>query len=137
MKNEVICWPDSNERVIISSRFARKGFLGCILTKDGSHINFNKKSHVDEKFHVDGEVRFNRKSRYSMNILLSCDDEQVIRNLVLGWPGSVYDGTIDNTTQQAKTPNLFFDLGQYEMTYAGFSLSSHNLTPYRQPACCC
>jgi hypothetical protein len=42
--------------------------------------------------------------------------------------------TIDDTTHQAKTPNLFFDLGQYEMTDAGFSLSSNNLTPYRQPA---
>jgi hypothetical protein len=30
MKNEVICWPDSNERAIISSRYARKWFPGCI-----------------------------------------------------------------------------------------------------------
>jgi hypothetical protein len=59
IKNDVICWPNSNERAIISSRYASKGFPGCILTKDGTHINFN------EKPHVDGEVWFNRKIRYS------------------------------------------------------------------------
>ena len=84
-----IFWPDEAERVQLSHHNHENfGFDGCILSSDGTHIVLFQKPGLE------GEVYFNRKSSYSMNVLLTFDAHRNIRYLISGWPGSVHDSTL-------------------------------------------
>jgi hypothetical protein len=103
IKNEVIKWPDENERKEISRRFARNhGLPGAVGVVDGTPVNFSQRPHID------GEVYWTRKSRYAMNVQLICDDRRRITYYQIGWPGSVYDSTVFGESTVFKQANTFF-----------------------------
>ena len=100
----------------------------CILSTDGTHVVLHQKPGLD------GEVYYNRKSRYSMNVLLTFDNSRLIRYVVTGWPGSVHDSAIWDSTTVQKHPDEYFSPGQYQFGDSRFRLTRYMIVPYLQPA---
>lgn len=129
LRDAEIKWPSAQERRAISSRFDRDhGMKGCVGIVDGTHVNFFQRPAVD------GEVFFNRKQRYSMNVQLVCDDKRRIIYHQVGWPGSVYDSTIFSHSHLCQNPHEYFSLDEFLLGDAGFAAQWFILTPFRQPA---
>ena len=98
-----IFWPGDEERRLLSKKYHEAfGFEGCIGSTDGTHIVLFQKPGLD------GEVFFNRKHTYSMNVLLTFDLNRQIRYVLSGWPGSVHDNTVWEKGFIAKAPERFF-----------------------------
>jgi hypothetical protein len=128
MKDEVISWPNVEERREISARMAFKlGIPGCIGILDGTPVN------VSQLPTIDGETFFNRKSRYSYNVQLICDDLKRIRFYQIGWPGSVYDATVFGHSNIALHPENYFSLNEFLIADSGYALTEWCCTPYRLP----
>ena len=124
-----IFWPDEAERSLLSRENHQQfGFRGCISSTDGTHIVLSQKPGLD------GEVFFNRKHTYSMNVLLTFDRNRQIRYVLSGWPGSVHDNTIWENGKIAKAPTRFFSAGQFQLGDSGFRLTPTMIVPYRHPA---
>jgi hypothetical protein len=124
-----ITWPGPEERRHLSEYNHKEyGFDGCILSSDGTHIVLFQRPSLE------GEVYFNRKSSYSLNVMLTFDHRRNIRYLNAGWPGSVHDSRIWESGLAAKDPARFFSNGQYQFGDSGFALSKQMIVPYRQPA---
>ena len=64
----LISWPDILERREISARFANKGMPNCVGILDGTYIVLCQSPAID------GENFWCRKSCYSFNVQLICDD---------------------------------------------------------------
>lgn len=129
LKDEVIKWPDANERAATSRRFASShGLPGAVGVVDGTPVNFFQRPHID------GETFWTRKQRYSMNIQLVCDDRRKILYYILGWLGSVYDATVFGQSDLFKNPHDFFSLSEYLLGDSGYCGTWFLCTPYRQPA---
>ena len=65
----IICWPNAQERKLISSRFHKTfGLKGAVGAVDGTHIILSQRRHID------GEVYWTRKQRYYINVQIICDD---------------------------------------------------------------
>ncbi|KAL3689388.1 hypothetical protein R1sor_015697 [Riccia sorocarpa] len=65
-----IAWPDRQERAVNSAHFAGLGFPGCIGLVDGTLVKLSQRPRDD------GETYFDRKSNYSMNIHVICDQNK-------------------------------------------------------------
>lgn len=88
---------------------AAKGFKGCIGFIDGTTFPLSQKPAVD------GECYFDRKSRYSINAQVVCDDNRRIIAFYSGWPGSCAESIVYNKMQLAQDGNKphFFSRGEY------------------------
>jgi hypothetical protein len=129
MKDTEIYWPSAVERAEISRRFGRDhGLPGAVGVVDGTYVNMSQKPAVN------GEVYFNRKSRYAMNVQLICDDRRRIIYYQLGWPGSVYDSTVFAQSSLFLNPWAYFSQGEYLLADSGYRATYFVCTPYRQPA---
>ncbi|ODM92119.1 putative nuclease HARBI1 [Orchesella cincta] len=82
-----ITWPNTQERLKIRNFMSDK-LPGCIGYIDGSHIP------LDEAPIDDPESYFTRKQRYAIQIQAICDNEKRLRNIVVGFPGSVHDARV-------------------------------------------
>jgi hypothetical protein len=125
-KDEVVKWPSPAERKEISDRFAENhGLEGAVGIVDGTPVNFAVRPHVD------GEVWFNRKQRYAMNVQLICDDRGRIIYYIVGWPGSVFDATILGQSSIAMNPQQYFSNNEFLLADAGYARTWWCCTPYR------
>ncbi|XP_030745146.1 putative nuclease HARBI1 [Sitophilus oryzae] len=120
---EVITWPTQLEKEDIAAHFNRKGFPGVIGAIDGSHIKIDKPSDDPDSY-------MNRKSFYSIQIQTVCDHNLLIRDIFVGFPGSVHDSRVFRNstlcaTLQQKCVN-FHLLGD-----SGYPLLTNLLTPFR------
>lgn len=61
LSNEMIQWPDLNERVTIERNFRQKGFPGVIGAIDGSHVKIDKPTEDPDSY-------LNRKHFYSIHV---------------------------------------------------------------------
>jgi hypothetical protein len=101
----IIRWPDANEREQISRRFELKGMPGVVGIVDGTYVLLTQRPGID------GETFWcSRKSCYSFNVQLICDDRRYIRYHLLGYPGSMFDSTTIGFSKLAKTPTKIFSL---------------------------
>ncbi|KAJ8980498.1 hypothetical protein NQ317_000614 [Molorchus minor] len=69
---DIIKWPDENEKHISEEHFRSNGFPNVIGAIDGSHIKIDKPSNDPEMQAV-------------------CDHQRKIRDVFIGYPGSVHD----------------------------------------------
>ncbi|KAL3692911.1 hypothetical protein R1sor_006562 [Riccia sorocarpa] len=65
-----IAWPARQERAVNSAHFAGLGFPGCIGLVDGTLVKLSQRPRDD------GETYFDRKSNYSMNVQVICDQNK-------------------------------------------------------------
>ena len=86
--HKVIKLPTGDKLDVTAERFAQKykirGVVGCV---DGTHIAIIKPT-------VHGEQYYNRKDFYSMNTQIVCDDQLLITDMFIGFPGSVHDARV-------------------------------------------
>ncbi|CAH1380903.1 unnamed protein product, partial [Tenebrio molitor] len=103
--------------------FRENGFPGVIGTIDGSHIKIDKPSDDPESY-------MNRKGYYSIQIQGVCDHQAQIRDVFLGFPGSVHDSRV------LRCSPLFDSLAEkcqnfYLLGDSGYPVLPHLLTPFK------
>ena len=130
VKDRFMRWPDSIERERISDYFGRtKGFYGCVGLLDGTLVVLAQAPHIDPSSY------WSRKQNYSINVQVFCDHEGIIRDLIIGWPGSVHDARAWAACDQAKHPSRYFSDGQYLLGDSAYPLTKGQmLVPYKAPA---
>lgn len=129
LHGRAVKWPDAQERQSLSASFDRThGLKGCVGIVDGTLVHFAQRPHVD------GQVYWNRKHRYSMNVQLVCNIKHEITYYVLGWPGSVYDGVVFSQTSLFRSPANYLSEGEYIAADSGYGATNFLCTPYRSPA---
>jgi hypothetical protein len=78
------------ERNKIKTRIGRQSaFGGCTGFVDGTHLPLD----IVPSYEGYSDF-FNRKKRYSLNMMLGCDDEHRINYYSLGWGGAVHDARV-------------------------------------------
>ena len=95
---------------------------------DGTPVVFSQRPGVD------GEVFWSRKCEYSYNLQLVCDDRKKIRYFISGWPGSVFDNSVFETSKLYKKHVDFFSPGEFLLADAGYALQPFVCVPYKNPA---
>ncbi|KAG2214626.1 hypothetical protein INT45_003978 [Circinella minor] len=124
-----IKWPDEAERRQIASCIQESyNFPSCVGFIDGTHMVLSQKPKKQ------GEVYFNRKQRYSMNVQAICDHRRIIRHLQVGLPGCFSDSTAHKMSSVYKHPLDHFSENEYILGDSGYALSKRLLTPYKEPA---
>ncbi|XP_050301055.1 putative nuclease HARBI1 [Anthonomus grandis grandis] len=88
---EVICWPTENEKVVIEQQFLEMGFPGVLGAMDGSHVRIDQPKNDPESY-------LNRKKFYSIQFQVVCDSSRKIRDVFIGFPGSVHDARVFNNS---------------------------------------
>ncbi|XP_049945149.1 putative nuclease HARBI1 [Schistocerca serialis cubense] len=119
----VIKWPSAAEKAGIESCFRSNGLPGVIGAIGGTHIKIDKPQ-------SDPYSYLNTKRFYSIQLQIVSDHELRIRDIFVGYPGSVDDETVFR-----KSP-LFRKLGEIcsELCIVGdvaYPCLKHLLTPYR------
>ena len=127
-EREYISWPDVYERKVISRCLARDfGLKGAVGMIDGTQIHFFQRPGVD------GEVYWTRKSQYSINLQIVCNDKKEVTWYHTGYPGTLYDSTIIDTSNIVMHHDQYFSKGQYLLADAGYAPKAYICTPYRSP----
>ncbi|XP_044765286.1 putative nuclease HARBI1 isoform X2 [Coccinella septempunctata] len=91
MSGNVIVWPSATEFRSISEEFADMGFPNAIGCIDGTHIRIYAP--------LDDAVSYlNRKKYYSIQVQAVCDNTKKIRDVFIGYPGSVHDARVFRTS---------------------------------------
>ncbi|XP_031358966.1 putative nuclease HARBI1 [Photinus pyralis] len=120
---EIIQWPSQNEKVEIETHFRNNGFPGVIGAIDGSHIKIDKPS-------KDPDSYINRKGYYSIQLQVVCDHQRKIRDIFVGYPGSVHDSRVFRVSplsqSLAEKCGNFYLLGD-----SGYPLLPNLLTPFK------
>ena len=82
----MIKWPSAEEGNEISNRIEQKfGFPNCVGSIDGTLLPLECRPTIN------GEDYKGRKFGYSVHAMIVCDDQGIIRDYVVGWPGSTHD----------------------------------------------
>ncbi|KAG2216781.1 hypothetical protein INT45_009668 [Circinella minor] len=124
-----IKWPDEAEHIQIASCIQESyNFPSCVGFIDGTHMVLSQKPKKQ------GEVYFNRKQHYSMNVQAICDHRRIIRHLQVGLPGCFSDLTVHKMSSVYKHPLNHFSENEYILGDSGYALSKRLLTPYKEPA---
>jgi hypothetical protein len=100
----------------------------CMGFLDGSHVP------LDEAPSDDPESYFTRKQRYAIQVQATCDMDRRIRNIALGFPGSVHDARVYANSELGRNPNRFLSNGQWIAADSAYGVSQYILTPYRTNA---
>ncbi len=89
--DKYVALPDENEMPSLSESFATMSNIhGTILALDGTHIPIRKPTSASSRYH-------NRKRYCSLNYLVACDSNCVIRYIFGGGFGSSHDAFIFNS----------------------------------------
>jgi hypothetical protein len=121
---KAIRWPDAEERRSIEVSKADK-LPKCMGFIDGSHVN------LDEAPTQDPESYFTRKQRYAIQVQAVCDIEMKIRNIVVGFPGSVHDARVYANSTLGRDPSALLNNGQWIAGDSAYGVTPFLLTPFR------
>ncbi|KAF6215836.1 hypothetical protein GE061_000171 [Apolygus lucorum] len=123
LSQEVIRWPNDDEKREAEEWFRSKGFPGAIGTIDGTHIRVDRP-------HNDPDSYYNRKKYHSIQLQVVCDGHKKITSVFVGFPGSVHDARVFRRSPLGQ--NLqercgdFFLLGD-----SAYPCSRNLVTPFR------
>lgn len=127
LEHDYIRWPDENERANIELFMGDK-LPKCIGYIDGSHIP------LDEAPLDDPESYFTRKQRYAIHLQAVCDNDRIIRNIFIGYPGSVHDARVYSNSEIGIRPESFLTNGQWIAGDSVYAVSDFMITPFRNNA---
>lgn len=139
---QIITWPNDNEKREIEQHFREKGFPGVIGAIDGSHIKIDKPEN-------DAESYMNRKGFYSIQVFVQCrcltksslcifkfqiqavcDHNRKIRDVFIGYPGSVHDARVFRNSPLCA--NLEGMCGRYVLLGdSAYPLKTNLLVPFK------
>jgi len=129
LEDKYLCWFTPEESVNMKRRIRRiSGFRNCLGFLDGTTIV------LEEKPVKDGEVYYNRKSRYGLNCQIVADLDARIRFFFCGYPASVHDSRCIEESIFGQHPEDFLDDLEYVLADSAYTLSKTVLTPFKKPA---
>ncbi|KAK1861463.1 hypothetical protein I4F81_004047 [Pyropia yezoensis] len=121
-------WANARRRAGLSASAASKfGFDGCVGAADGTTFSLAYQPAFQPWTYYD------RKQRYSLSGLITCDWDGYITNGVLGCTGAAPDTFVQSLTSWHHRPNLFFSAGQYLLGDQGMLYSRNLIGPCKQP----
>jgi len=127
-----IRWPNTERRAGLSMYVAEKfGFDGCIGATGGTTFPLAYQPALDPWAYYD------RKQRYSLNMLITCDWDCRITNVVLGCTGAAPDTYVQSTAAWHRPPNVYFTNGQYLLGDKGMLYSRHVVGTFKGPEFTC
>jgi hypothetical protein len=118
IKDDVIRWPDTNDRDAMRARLAAYGFRHCVGIIDGTLVVLDFKP---EKFH---ECYYCRKCCYALNVMIVCDDRKRVTYYNAGWPGSTHDNRVFRNSRLFRKREEYFRYGEYLLGDSAYSCSS-------------
>lgn len=120
---QVIVWPNAAEKLEIAEHFQANGFPNIIGAIDGSHLKIDKPENDPDSY-------INRKGYYSVQMQVVCDHTLKIRDVFIGYPGSVHDSRVYRNSSLSQT--LAEKCGQYFLLGdSGYPLCANLLTPFK------
>ena len=94
LADEVITWPDADERKDIAMQFFKEyGWPNLVSVADGTLFPFAFAPETDDAPDYSG-----RKYGYSLTAFIVCDCYRRIRFILTGWPGSTHDNRVFTNT---------------------------------------
>jgi hypothetical protein len=117
IKEDVIYWPDQDERNEMKARLSAYGFRHCVRIIDGTLVVLDFKP---EKYH---ECYYSRKSCYAINVMVVCNDRKRITFYNAGWPGSTHDNRVWRNSGLFKNRNQYFSFMEYLLGDSAYSHS--------------
>lgn len=130
LKDQLIIWPTQDKRKYESIKNSdREGFLGAVGKLDGTNIVLKFKPGGIFK----GEIFFNRKKRYALDLCAICDSSKRFTYILAGWPNSQHDARIFASTSIHRNPRRHFSPGEYLLGDAAYSNTSYLIGPYKSP----
>lgn len=124
LEKKFIQWPNEAEKKIIEQTMDNK-LPKCIGYVDGSHINLNEAPVYDP------ESYYTRKQRYALQIQAICDNDYLIRNIFVGFPGSVHDARVFANSDIGTNPDKYLNNGQWIAGDSAYPNSEYIVTPFR------
>ncbi|KAJ8941174.1 hypothetical protein NQ314_010473 [Rhamnusium bicolor] len=101
----------------------QNGFPGVLGVIDGTYIKIDKPSDDPDSY-------INRKGFYSIQVQLLCDHQLKIRDVFIGYPGSVHDSRVFRSSPLCQSlPEKCHDL--YILGDSGYPLLPNLLTPFK------
>lgn len=127
--SDFIKWPGYAARNTLCEIGESFGFKDCFYTVDGTTMPLMFKPCFDH------EGFFDRKSQYSMNVMVTNDLRKRIINVVVGFPGSVHDARVLRNARyiQERLQHLHYSGKQYGLGDSAFAPSRRLVPPYKRP----
>jgi hypothetical protein len=126
--NDVVYWPQAEERDEMKARLTATGFRHCVGIIDGTLIVLDSKP---EKFH---ECYYSRKSVYALNVMIVCDDLKRITYYLARWPGSTHDNRVFRNSNLFMNREEFFSHLEYLLGDSAYSASSIMVQSFKKQA---
>jgi hypothetical protein len=127
LKEEVVYWPDAEEREEMKARLSAYGFRHCVGIIDGTLVVLDFKP---EKFH---ECYYSRKSCYAINVMVVCDDRKRVTYYYAGWPGSTHDNRVFRNSRLFRRRGEYFNMFEYLLGDSAYSASSVMVQAFKKP----
>ncbi|KAJ4437592.1 hypothetical protein ANN_17737, partial [Periplaneta americana] len=123
LSEQIIMWPTADEIVEIQQYFRHNHFPGVIGITDGTHIRIDRPKNDPDSY-------LNRKHFYSVQLQAVCDHKMKIRDVFVGFPGSVHDSRVFRRSPLSESlPQKCHHL--YLLGDSGYPCLENLLTPFR------
>ena len=130
LRDEYVKWPAVEERASIATRIGRDyDFPNCVGIADGTLFPLGSEPQTDDAPDYHG-----RKFRYSLSVMIICDDTRRITYYLSGWPGSAHDNRVFRSTKIANFPNQFMSPLQYIIGDSAFENDWFIVSAFKKPA---
>jgi hypothetical protein len=130
IKDQVVYWPNQNERDEMKTRLTSTGFRHCVGIIDGTLIVLDFRP---EQFH---ECYYSRKSCYALNVMVICDDKKRVTFYLAGWPGSTHDNRVFRNSKLFRNRIEYFSRFEYLLGDSAYSCSSVMVQAFKKHAGC-
>ena len=128
MKDEIVYWPDEDERLEMRNRLSPTGFRHCVGIIDGTLMGL---AFRPEAYH---ECYYTRKSMYAINTLIVCDDKKRIIYYNAGWPGSTHDNRVFRNSKLYYNRGDYFSQNEYLLGDCAYSASPIMVQAFKKQA---
>ena len=80
-----------------------------------------------------GKTTSVEKACYSVNALITCNDAAQVHDVVIGWPGSVYDNRVWTTSRLCMNRMSMFEKKEYFIGDSAFQPSNVMVPAFKKP----
>lgn len=125
-----IKWPNATERAEMASHAgAVYGFSGCIGATDGTTFPLAYQPALHPWTYYD------RKGRYSLNAVVTCDWNCKILSVTQGCTGAAPDSFVQTLADWHRHPGIYLSPGEYLLGDKGMKYTARVIGPFLRPEC--
>jgi hypothetical protein len=106
-KNDVIYWPNDEEKEQMKSRLVSTGFRHCVGIIDHTLIVLD---FCPQKYH---ECYYSRKACYALNLMVVCDDNRHITYYYARWTLATHDNRVWHNSKLYLNRKKYFNHLEY------------------------